>query len=155
MLEARCFQGGVEATTEGAVLDVLAGRVDEDEIVVARPGRSTAQLVKGYSNLVDHRDAANAAGLRHVLRPHHVGMPDVDKALVELEVTPAEAPQLAETKTGVGGGKKDRGVLLVLFAQLLPPLGAGRVLRRLPVSTFTRRPRKRFHLWRRQDIEVT
>jgi len=42
VLEVSCFQGGVEAPAEGAVLDVFAGRVDKDEIVLARPGRSAA-----------------------------------------------------------------------------------------------------------------
>jgi hypothetical protein len=59
---------------------------------------------------------------------------DVDQALDEDEVAPAQAAQLAPAQAGVGSGEEDRGVLPILLAQLCSPLQACRVLGRFAVA---------------------
>src|SRR5206468_971476 len=64
--------------------------------------------------LVDERHGADAARLRRALGAVRVAAADVDEALREINVAPAERAELAEAEVGEGGDAKDGGVLFVL-----------------------------------------
>ena len=55
-----------------------------------------AQPVEDRQHLVDHRDTAHLARLRHVELAGDVVAPHVDQALAEVDVLPAQRAQLAE-----------------------------------------------------------
>ena len=95
---------------------MLAGRRDEDEVVVVDEAVAAREGVALAQDLVDHRHGADLAGLRHVLLPERVRAADVDQALGEVDVAAAQRAQLAQTQPAVGGDDEDRAVPGVLRA---------------------------------------
>ena len=111
VLDLRLLERGVEAPAQRGVLEVLAGRRDEDEVVVVDEAIATGEAVELAQDWSIIGTARPLPDIGTSSSPSEYARQTWIRRLAKVDVAPAQRAQLAQTQPAVGGDDEDRAVL--------------------------------------------